>query len=486
MQPLKEVAQSFKSLANIVVVLTLLVSAGAASAQTDPPSISKKQLDRFEKQIDVLRERLKIPGLSAVIVKDQKVLWEKGFGFADLENRVPATPDTLYSIASVTKTFASTLIMQLVQQGKLDLDEPISHYSNDFKDDSVKIKHLITHTSIGTPGEKFQYDGGRYDYLTKVIEKKTGKPFVNVVVDTFFDPLGMSASVPYHNIVEDSDKWIASLGKEHLDRYQENLEKFAQPYTYYGEGEILHEGYPSRDYNGASAGLISSVRDLAKYDIAIDRHVLLKKKTQEKAWTPFTSNTGERLPYGLGWFVTDDLGLKVVWHYGDWGSGFSAMYIKIPAKNVSVIMLANSEALADHGGWNLMDNVFGCSVLSFWGHANGCEQTSEAALAKWKDRRRAYAHVAIQVDAKVLEPYVGKYQFEALQDRIFTVTLEGGKLFVQQNVPHSVKTELLPESESKFFVKARPYEFIFTKAAGQAAQLDITQDGQVFHSKRVQ
>ena len=97
--------------------------------------------------------------------------------------------------------------MQLVEQGKLDLNEPMSHYSTDFKDDSVKIKHLLSHTSSGTPGERFKYDGNRYDYLTAVIEKKTGKPFVEVVVKTFFDPLGMSESVPYHNVVQDADKW---------------------------------------------------------------------------------------------------------------------------------------------------------------------------------------------------------------------------------------------------------------------------------------
>src|SRR5258706_922922 len=131
MQPLKEMRQSSMSLAKMVVVLTLLMNVSAASAQTRPTSIDKKQLDRFEKQVNALRESLKIPGMSAIIVKDQKVMWERGFGYADLENRVPATPDTLYSIASVTKTFASTLIMQLVEQGKLDLDEPMSHYSSD-------------------------------------------------------------------------------------------------------------------------------------------------------------------------------------------------------------------------------------------------------------------------------------------------------------------------------------------------------------------
>jgi CubicO group peptidase (beta-lactamase class C family) len=126
-------------------------------------SQNKKRLARFEDQVDDLRTLLKIPGMSAVIVKDKEVLWAKGFGFADLENRIPATPETLYHIASLTKTFAATLIMQLVEQGQLDLDEPMSHYSSDFEDDSVKIKHLLSHTSDGaTPGENYQYNGNRY------------------------------------------------------------------------------------------------------------------------------------------------------------------------------------------------------------------------------------------------------------------------------------------------------------------------------------
>src|SRR5262249_43072027 len=147
----------------------VLVNVGVALAQTPPSSADKKRLERFEKEVDDLRGRLKIPGLSAVIVKDQKVLWAKGFGFADLEKQVPATPDTLYSIASLTKTSASTVVGRRGEREKQNLDEPMAHYSPDFKDDSVRIKHLLTHTSNGTPGERFQYDGNRYDYLTAVI-----------------------------------------------------------------------------------------------------------------------------------------------------------------------------------------------------------------------------------------------------------------------------------------------------------------------------
>ena len=101
-----------------------------------------------------------------------------------------------------------------------------------------------------------------------------------------------------HNVVVDANKWVGSLGNEHLDRYKAVLLRPAEPYSYYGSGQTVYATYPPRDYVGASAGILSTVRDLAMYDIAIDRHVFLKRERQERAWTPFTSNTGERLPYG--------------------------------------------------------------------------------------------------------------------------------------------------------------------------------------------
>jgi CubicO group peptidase (beta-lactamase class C family) len=472
----------FAIFAKSLFALALLVNATEASAQTPPTEKDKIRLERFEKEVDDLRNRLRIPGFSAVVVKDQQVLWAKGYGFADIENRIPATPDTLYSIASLTKTFAATLIMRLVEQGKLDLDEPVSHYSSDFKDESVRIKHLLSHTSSGTPGERFQYDGNRFDYLTAVIEKKTGKSIVNVVVETFLDPLGMSDSVPYHSVVNDADKWLASLGKDRVDRYRKNLTRLAQPYTYYGAGETVHTTYPLDDALGAAAGLLSTVRDLAKYDIAIDRHVFLTKETQEKAWTPFVSNGGERLPYGLGWFVTDWHGLKLVWHYGHWGTGFAAMYLKIPERNVSIVMLANSEALADHS-YEEVTNVFVCTFLDLWGYAYDCERNSQAALAKWVEQRRAQGRVAMPVHPDILESYVGQYQFETLDNRIFTITRGVDRLFVKSTQGPSM--ELFAESESTFFVKIRPYLFVFTRSEGNLPQLEIVDGDETFHSKRI-
>jgi CubicO group peptidase (beta-lactamase class C family) len=90
------------------------------------------RVNRLDGQLEDLRRTLKIPGISAAVVKDQKLLWVKGLGSADVENTTPATPETNYRIASLTKPFASMLLMQLVERGKLDLDEPMAKYSPEF------------------------------------------------------------------------------------------------------------------------------------------------------------------------------------------------------------------------------------------------------------------------------------------------------------------------------------------------------------------
>ncbi len=486
-------SKTFKALAKSLFAVALLVDAGALESQT--ARRDKQRLARFEKQAEEFRERLGIPGLSAAIVKDQRVLWSQGFGFADLAARTPATPETLYHVASLSKTFASTLLLQLVEQGKLDLDEPMSRFSSDFKDDSVKVRHVLSHTSIGTPGEKYQYDGNRFDHLTAVIEKKTGKPYRQVLVETFLDPLAMAGSVPGHGVVDEADKWGALLGKPHLDRYARNLTRLAQPYTLYGDGEVVHVPYPNKIF-GASAGVLSTVLDLARYDAAIDRHRFLKKETQEKAWTAFTANGGQRLPYGFGWFVTDLSGVRLVWHHGNWGSGFSALYLKVPEKNLSLVLLANSEALADHSfrlSQDIADNVFACAFLRLFvfEDAKGrplpdfqCESNSQAALAKWRDQRRERARKSIPVDPKVLEAYVGQYQYEDPPNRIFTVSREGGRLFA--DIPQDFRAELFAESESEFFLKSSARQLVFIKEEGQVTRVELTNEWKrVSRAKRV-
>ncbi|HEY0662259.1 MAG TPA: serine hydrolase [Lysobacter sp.] len=491
-------------LAALLVPALLLAASLSACAGSVPAAQAPKAPDAaqdaariaaFRQQVEADRERLKIPGLSAVVLEDGKVLWTEGLGYADVEHKLPATPDTLYHVASLTKTFTAILVWQLVEQGKLDLDEPASHYSSDFKDDSVRLKHLLSHTAEDTPGDHYKYNPDHFEHLKAVLEKKTGKPLRQLFVETFLDPLDMQDSVPGPDVADDAAKW-AVLGQGHLARYKTNLTRFAEPYTYYGAGEILHESPPPADF-WASAGLLSTVRDMAKHDAAVDRHALLKPETLARAWTPFPSNAGRPLAHGLGWFVTDYRGTRLVWHYGHWGTGFSALYLKVPSKHLSMILLSNSEALADHMfqiGEDITTNVFACDFLDTFvpelANASGptsatavadCNIGSRAALAKWIEDRRAKVRKAVAVDPALLQAYAGRYD---VPDRgVWTITAEDGHLYL---VGSSGKQfELLAEAPNRFFLKTRPWTVTFVKEGERVTRMDIQDTGLMLQAPRV-
>jgi len=507
----------------LLSLLMLLVVAGQSTVQAQSGRIDRaaspndlKRLRRLEAQFEQLRSLLRIPGLSAAIVKDQKLLWTKGFGYADVEKRVPATPNTLYYIASLTKTFASTALMQLVEEGKLDLDEPMSRYSSEFRDDSVKVRHVLSHTSGGKPGDGFRYDGARFALLTAVIEKKTGKSFRQVMTEMFLEPLNMSGSVPSGDVLTTASENPELFGKDKLDRYQSTLARYAQPYRLYGN-EIVHTTYPWGGISTA-AGLLSTVPDLVKFDIAIDQHVYLKKETQDQSWMPFVSNNGRPLVHGLGWFVQNYHGLKCIWHFGNDPDEFSGTYIKVPEKGLSLILLANSDALSapfyrsgiltssvfvasflrifvseDQAGrmlhdpnWIAKPDVFDNELMRLKklvsGYSYDGEQAGYAAMMKWLDGRRKHAFTPIKVDAQTFDAYLGRY--EIADGQLLTVSKEGRRLFLQQQ--GETRVELFAESSVRFFSKMVDVELMFVRGPeGKVTQMEIYQGGQILVAKRV-
>ena len=118
--------------------------------QAKQEKVDAETLDAFVTELEALRRQMKIPGMSAAVVKDGQLVWARGLGYADVENQLPATPETPYPLASVTKTFAAVVIMQLVQEGKLNLDDPVARYGVNLPEgEAVLVRHLMSHTSEG-------------------------------------------------------------------------------------------------------------------------------------------------------------------------------------------------------------------------------------------------------------------------------------------------------------------------------------------------
>jgi CubicO group peptidase (beta-lactamase class C family) len=507
----------------LLLLLPLLTLGDQSQIQAQPRRIVQaasrsdlRRLQRLEVQFEQLRSLLRIPGMSAAIVKNQKLLWAKGFGYADVEKRVRATPQTLYYIASLTKTFAITTLMQLVEQGKLDLDEPMSKYSDQFTDDKVKVKHILSHTSGGTPGDSFRYDGARFALLTSIVEKKTGKSFRQVITEMFLDPLNMYDSVPSQDVLTAALQNPEFFGKDRLDRYRRTLAHYAQPYRLYGN-EIVHTSYPWGGIS-TSAGLLSTAPDLSKFDIAIDRYVYLNKETQDQSWTPFVSNTGRPLVHGLGWFIQNYQGLKCIWHFGNDPDEFSGTYIKLPEKRLSLILLANSDALSSpfYRSGILTSSSFVASFLRIFafedqvGHSlpdpnwaakpedfanelsslkkpttdysyNG-EQRAYAAMMKWLDDKRKHTFTEIKVNPQAYDVYLGEYQL--LDGTVLTVSKDRSRLLIQQS-GHG-KIELFAESSLRFFTKATDLELMFVIGGdGKVTKMEIYQDGQTLVAKKI-
>jgi CubicO group peptidase (beta-lactamase class C family) len=320
----------------LVMAVLLFSSIAPVSAQPGKavPEDETKITDRFASFLEELRRDLKIPGLSAAIVKDDQVLWAEGFGYADLERKVKATPETVYYLASLTKTFASTILLRLVEQGKLDVDAPIKKFGiRDYSPGVVTIRHLLSHTSEGEPGTFYSYNGYRYSFLGQVIQRVSGRPFRELLIESILKPLQMTGTAPNKTGQSDADRPFAGV-----------YERLTLPYALDEEGHVVRGRYETSF--GAAAGMISTVSDLAKYDLALSQDKLLRPATREMAFAPFVSGAGERFPYGLGWFTQEYHGVRLIWHYGYYGPSESTLILKAPGERITLIVLANMDSMS--------------------------------------------------------------------------------------------------------------------------------------------
>lgn len=356
--PGKEVFKSFKGL----FFLLYLISSFSLSAQhLDQPDETESVHKPFSSALDSLRKVHHIPGLAAAIVKDNKLVWSEGIGMShfdtdDGEKFKEVSADTPFWIASVTKPIVALLFLQLEAQGKINLDDPItdmpgwdsfcsglrnsgSIFGKDLNCNiSISVRNVLNHTVQGKPGSRFSYNPVMYSRLSRYLEYVYGNPIsaaesghntmAKLMERNILKPAGMDRTM--------ASQWQREKAEVYFDK--------AQGYAF-SNGKYTPRHLHERHLAGG-AGVVSTVNDLAKFDMALNAGSLGSKSLISKFFAPALDPEGNNLPYAFGWYVQEYKGEQLIWHSGwDRQAGASALYLKVPERKLTFIILANSEGL---------------------------------------------------------------------------------------------------------------------------------------------
>jgi CubicO group peptidase (beta-lactamase class C family) len=296
----------------------------------------------FERYLDSFRVEAGIPGMSAAILQNGVVLWERGFGRRDVEANLAAAPDTPYLIGGLSQAFgAAILLRKCVDQGAVELNDPVSRWLPLYPEPQTTVRQLLTHTAPGGGG--YQYAPGRFAALTGMIEECTDVPYRMLVAFELFDRFAMLDSAPDQVLSTPTAQDIDWFDAARLSHYAQVVSRLATPYRVVnGRAQRNTEGLPRR--TDTSDGIISSVRDLARFDSVISSDVLLAPATRNLAWTQAFAGTTP-LPTGLGWFVQNHNGEPLVWQFGLIHGSHSSLILKVPNRGLTLIILANSDGL---------------------------------------------------------------------------------------------------------------------------------------------
>lgn len=301
------------------------------------------------------RVALGVPGLSIAVSNGDAVTFAQGFGYADLEQSVPVRPETVFRLASISKPITAVAVMQLVERGLVNLDDPIQRYVPSFPrkpQGEVRVRHLLTHTSgvrhyrgsefsLSTsfatleralavfshdplefaPGERFLYSTYGYNLLAGVIESASGRSFEDYLRTYIFGPAGMTSAA-----LEHPQDLVRSRGRQYV--------RGAAPVS------LLNAPYVDLSVKWAGGGMIASAIDVARFDIALTQGRLLKPETLERMYASARLTNGNFTGYGLGWMVSIDQGRLFVAHSGG-AMGGTTYLLREPRARLAAVVLAN-------------------------------------------------------------------------------------------------------------------------------------------------
>jgi CubicO group peptidase (beta-lactamase class C family) len=320
-------------------------------------------LGRADSIDDLVRQTMasaNVPGASVAVIKNGRIVKIKGYGLAEIENSVAASPETVYELASLSKQFAATALMMLAEEGKVSVEDPVSKYLPNTPTSwaTMKVANLLNHTSgiqelvldpkkmsslaffhykreqqlqdieasslLFAPGEKMSYSNSGYELVALIVEAASGEKFQDFVTNRILKPLKMTSTdfVDMFSVIPHrSNGYTVRSG--HLAVWK------------------MSQTLGSLDLN-AFGGMESSVLDLAKWEIALEEGKLLKPETWKSVWTPRRLNNGSPVadydgPYGFGWHVNDLPIGHVLEHTGHTGTAM----LRLPDQKLAVIVLSN-------------------------------------------------------------------------------------------------------------------------------------------------
>ncbi len=434
----------------LVFLLVFLLLLPACSAPVSTPTTEgslEQRLDLLIEQLEQQRQTLHIPGMAIAVVKDDEVILTQGFGVTNIETETPVTPETTFAIGSSTKAFTSTLVGMLVDEGKMNWDDPVTEYipyftldiQSDDETAEVTIRDLLCHRTgfvrmglLFVSGEipreevlhdataaepwvefrkKFYYSNVMYMAAGVSAGKAAGTDWDTLINECIFEPLGMNSTTT--SIIQAQDDPSLSLGYI----WDEDL----QAYKY----------KPMRSVdNIAPAGAINSnVIDMSQWvrlQLGLGEYEgqrLISEQNLRETWTS-QIEIAEGTSYGLGWMLQEWEGQPVIQHGGN-VDGFTAEVALLPESDLGFVLLINAS----------VSPLQQTSVNMVW----------EALLGEWEDSDSGDK-------TKEYEPYLGKYiaNFGTFKEEEFTVLVQNGRLAT--DVPGQQVYELKnPDEEGKWY-----------------------------------
>lgn len=333
----------------------LAAQSAPAVAEAPAPTRYADAIEQARRTVAEVMARNGIPGLSVAVLVDGEIVWSEGFGYADVEHRVPVTPLTRFRIGSISKPVTAFAIARLHDEGRLDLDAPVQRYVPSFPEKRwpITTRQLAGHTAgirhyrgnemlsarryatvvegleifaadslLFEPGTAYHYSSYGWNLISAVIEGASGEEFLAYMRREVFEPLGLRSIVAEH-----TDSIIAYRARF----YERDRET----------GRLLNAEYVDNSYKWAGGGFISNTEDLVRFGWVHLEGGVLRPETIRMLFTSQRTRSGEETGYGIGWRVDTDAAGRHRYHHTGGSVGGRAVMVLYPAERVVVAALAN-------------------------------------------------------------------------------------------------------------------------------------------------